>query len=101
MTLIGRGMSHAAADLYSDQLGYLLVHQTVLAVRQSDKALIHQIQLFLCELKAEILAPVVKSMTTAMFAQHQLAFRNADAFRIHDFVSRALLQISVLMDAGF
>src|SRR5450755_475186 len=39
-------------------------------------------------------------MPSTVLAEHQLAFRHADRFRIDDLIGRFLLEISVLMDAG-
>src|ERR1039457_6829710 len=79
----------------------LLVGQPLLLVAHCDHPVIDVVELGGGELVAEVGAAVGDSVTAAVLADHELAGRNTDGSRIHDFVGRALLEEAILVDAGF
>src|SRR5271157_2995061 len=86
----------------ADQRQYLLIHEALLAVvRHRDEAMVKAVQLLLREVVAQILGALVERVPAAVFAQHQPAFRHAHRARIEDLVSGLLLQVAILVDAGF
>src|SRR5439155_19314857 len=78
-----------------------LVQEPLLAISQRGELAIDHVQFFFRQGETKLFAAMFQRMPAAVFSQHQLAFRHSNGLGVDDFVGRFLLEISVLMDAGF
>jgi hypothetical protein len=76
------------------------VEQFLLAVGQRLEFLEHPVDLELIEVEAQLLHPLAKGMPATVFAEHQVAAREAHILGAHDLVGRKMFEHAVLMDAG-
>src|SRR5262249_379839 len=71
------------------------------AVGQPFEGIEYVLHLFVVQVVAQLDDAVAQRVPAAVLAQNQLGLGQADVFGVHDFISRALLEHAILMNARF
>src|SRR5207253_9482504 len=77
------------------------VHESLLAVvGYRGEAVVKIVEIRLGQRETQLLSALVEGVPPAVLPQHQFALGHADRPRVDNFVSRLLLEVAILMDAG-
>src|SRR5438067_4473152 len=90
----------ALAVSFANQFEQVMIVHSLNLIGQNHKATIDFVEFAPLKTITELLTTKTERMPPRVLAEHQFRIRDAHRLRSHDFVGEAILQHSILMDAG-
>ena len=99
--LVPIGLARNPENLFPDDRLDVLVINVLLLIRQLFEAHEGAVHVFLAQIEAQVLQPLIESMAPRVFAHDQPVPGNAYRFRRHDLIGLLMFEHAVLMNPGF